>query len=60
MEGEVIAIQEIFRFEQTGVDPDGRVRGEHVATGVRPSFLEHLAACGQPVSPQMFVSGRVR
>jgi pilus assembly protein CpaF len=49
MEGDIIAMQEIFRFHQTGVAPDGTVRGEHQMTGVRPHFLEHLLACGQAI-----------
>ena len=36
MEGEIITMQEIFHYEQTGVDADGRVQGRFSATGVRP------------------------
>ena len=36
MEGEIISMQEIFRFEQRGVDVDGKVLGHFSATGVRP------------------------
>src|SRR5438067_1572784 len=36
MEGEHIQLHEIFRFDQTGVDDDGRAIGDFVATGVRP------------------------
>ena len=46
MEGSVISTQEIFRFRQTGVDPDGRVRGRFESSGVRPLFTERLAARG--------------
>lgn len=54
MEGEVISMQEVFRFNQTGVDADGTVQGQFVATGVRPHFHEHLVACGQDVPMRLF------
>jgi pilus assembly protein CpaF len=38
MEGQTITMQEIFKFEQSGVDANGKVIGRHVATGVRPKF----------------------
>jgi len=46
MEGAVITVQEIFRFEQRGVDKDGRVLGEYRATGVRPKLLERIERHG--------------
>ncbi|WP_448207803.1 CpaF family protein [Azospirillum sp. sgz302134] len=55
MEGDVVTMQEIFRFDQHGVDADGTVRGEHVATGVRPRFFEHAAACGLDLPSRLFV-----
>jgi pilus assembly protein CpaF len=45
-EGNVITIQEIFRFEQSGVGPDGASLGEFRATGVRPRALERIARFG--------------
>jgi pilus assembly protein CpaF len=45
-EGQVITMQEIFRFEQTGTDADGRIQGEFRATGVRPRALERIARFG--------------
>ena len=46
MEGNTITIQDIFCFEQKGVDRDGRVVGEFMATGVRPRFAERLMTYG--------------
>ncbi len=46
MEGEVIQMQEIFKYVRTGTDPDGSIQGHHVATGVRPRFLQDLMAHG--------------
>ncbi|WP_448187738.1 CpaF family protein [Azospirillum sp. sgz301742] len=54
MEGEVISMQEIYRFNQTGVDADGTVQGHYAATGVRPHFFDHLVACGQDVPTRLF------
>jgi pilus assembly protein CpaF len=59
MEGDVIAMQEIFRFEQTGVDPDGRVRGHFCATGVRPRFADRLRQFGAPVAESAFDPGKL-
>ena len=41
--------QEIFLFEQRGVDPQGRVLGHFSATGVRPRFADRLKLFGVPV-----------
>jgi pilus assembly protein CpaF len=46
MEGPVITMHEIFRFEQSGVDEDGQTRGEFRATGVRPLAMERIARYG--------------
>jgi pilus assembly protein CpaF len=54
MEGEIIAMQEIFRFEQTGVSQDGKVHGHFCATGVRPRFADRLRLFGATVSESAF------
>jgi pilus assembly protein CpaF len=46
MEGETIAMQEIFQFERTGVDPTGKVIGCFRTTGIRPRFAERLKQYG--------------
>jgi pilus assembly protein CpaF len=55
MEGEVVTMQDIFRYERRGVDADGDLRGDHVATGVQPRFLEKLRAAGANLSPDLFM-----
>jgi pilus assembly protein CpaF len=45
-EGGTVTMQEIFRFDQTGVDEDGKILGEFRATGVRPRALERIARFG--------------
>ena len=54
MEGEIISMQEIFRFEQSGVDTDGKVQGRFSATGVRPRFADRLKMYGVPVPDNAF------
>ena len=54
MEEDVITTQDIFVFEQKGVDGDGRVVGAHRATGVRPRFAERLAQAGVPLPREVF------
>ena len=54
MEGEVVTMQEIFRFRQTGVSGDGIVQGRHEATGIRPRFLDHVMAHGISLSADLF------
>jgi pilus assembly protein CpaF len=46
MEGETIAMQEIFQFERTGVDSTGKVIGRFRTTGIRPRFAERLKQYG--------------
>jgi pilus assembly protein CpaF len=46
MEGDVIQMQTLFEFVRTGTDPDGTVRGEMRATGLRPKFLDVLRVHG--------------
>jgi pilus assembly protein CpaF len=54
MEGDVITMQEIFRFDKLGVGQDGRVLGRFVATGVRPKVCERLKTGGVTLPPDMF------
>jgi pilus assembly protein CpaF len=54
MEGEIITMQEIFAFRQTGVAPDGAVLGHFSATGVRPKFVDRLRAHGVMVPDTLF------
>jgi pilus assembly protein CpaF len=54
MEGDIITMQEIYRFEKTGLGPDGKVVGRFAATGVRPKVCERLRASGITLAPDMF------
>lgn len=59
MEGDIISMQEIFRFEQTGVDRDGRVLGHFSATGVRPRFADRLKMYGVDIPDDTFNPDRI-
>ena len=59
MEGDIISMQEIFRFEQTGIDADGKVQGHFCATGVRPPFADRLRMFGAAVPEDTFDPDRV-
>src|SRR5450830_1240973 len=59
MEGDVIAMHEIFRYEQTGVDANGKVQGQFSATGVRPRFADRLRMFGASVPDSVFDPDRV-
>jgi pilus assembly protein CpaF len=54
MEGEVITMQDIFKFRQTGVNAEGVVQGRFEATGIRPRFLEHAMSHGVTLSADLF------
>ena len=54
MEGEVVTMQEIFAFRQTGVDAKGNVIGHFQATGVRPQFADKLRNHGVNLPDSMF------
>ena len=54
MEGEIITMQDVFRFVKRGVDDQGKVIGGIVATGIRPKFAEKLAEAGLPLAAELF------
>jgi pilus assembly protein CpaF len=57
MEGDIITLQDIFRFQQDGFDAEGRVRGRFVATGFVPRFYDDLQRRGIPVDLDIFREG---
>jgi pilus assembly protein CpaF len=56
MEGDIITMQEVFRFDQTGVDQAGRAQGRFQWTGIRPRFFEAFRAQHIPV-PEALMDG---
>ena len=59
MEGEVVTMQEIFRFKMQGRDENNQVIGHFEATGIRPKMMEDLAAHGINLSPDLFRPDKV-
>jgi len=57
MEGDIITLQDIFRFKQEGFDGEGRVHGRFVATGFVPRFYDDLQRRGIPVDLDIFREG---
>jgi pilus assembly protein CpaF len=54
MEADTVVMSDVFKFEQTGVDPDGNVLGDLKPTGIRPLFTQKLEANGFKLSPEVF------
>ncbi|MDE2184282.1 MAG: CpaF family protein [Alphaproteobacteria bacterium] len=53
MEGDVVTMQEIYRFERTAVDTEGRIIGEHRSTGIRPRFMRLAEDYGMPIPQEI-------
>ncbi|MFZ0098826.1 MAG: CpaF family protein [Gemmobacter sp.] len=54
MEGEVISMQEVFRYERLGVQPDGKIIGRFNATGVRSHYSERFKQWGFNLPPAIY------
>jgi pilus assembly protein CpaF len=54
MEGDVVVLQDIFRYDQTGLDAQGKVMGDFHATGLRPKFMERLIQQGFELPASVF------
>jgi pilus assembly protein CpaF len=58
MEGDVIVMQDIFKFVQTGIQ-NGWVQGYFTGTGIRPKFMEKIETAGLYLPPTIFAPSRV-
>jgi len=54
MEGDTIVMQDIFRFEQTGIDENGKILGELLPTGLRPRINDRIIDAGIHLPPSVF------
>ena len=54
MEQDTIVMQDIFTYNQDGIDEEGRARGRFVCTGVRPKAMERLEAAGIKLPASIF------
>jgi pilus assembly protein CpaF len=56
MEGDTVVMTDIFKFDQTGVGPGGKILGELKPTGIRPIFSPRLEAAGFKLSGDIFMA----
>lgn len=54
MEGDVIVLQDLFNYIQTGVEEGGKVKGEFKPSGIRPKFIERLEISGYRLPTEIF------
>ena len=54
MEGEIITMQEIFRFERTGLEPDGTILGHFTGTGLRSAFADRFKRWGYDLPASIY------
>jgi pilus assembly protein CpaF len=59
MEGQTVTLQDVFLFQQTGIDARGKVLGNIVSTGLRPHFIDRFEAAGIHLPADIFAAGRV-
>ncbi len=60
VEGDIESMQEIFKFDQTGVSPEGVVQGRFLATGIRPKFEQRLRTRGIRLREDLYDPNRNR
>ena len=53
MEGDVVTMQEIYRFERTSLDAEGNIVGVHRPTGIRPRFLRLAEEYGMTIPQEL-------
>lgn len=56
MEGDVITTQDLFRFEQTGMDENGKLTGNFVSTGMQPGFMDKFQVNGVSLPDDFFMA----
>lgn len=56
MEGDVITTQDLFRFEQTGMDENGKLIGHFVSTGMQPGFMDKFQVNGVSLPDDFFMA----
>jgi len=56
LEGDIIVLQDIFSFEQYGVDENGKIIGKLIPTGVRPKFFEQIESSGVTIPSSVFIN----
>ncbi|MGR3571092.1 CpaF family protein [Brevirhabdus sp.] len=54
MEGDVISMQEVFRYQRTGLAPDGKIIGHFTATGLRSHYADRFRQWGYDLPPNLY------
>jgi len=57
MEGDIISMQEIFKFQRTGIDDDGKILGKFVSCGLRSAYTERFEQWGFSLPPEIYAGG---
>jgi pilus assembly protein CpaF len=53
MEDDIVSMQDVFRFNRTGIDADGNVTGRFVPSGIRPRLIDRMMDLGLPIPEEM-------
>ncbi|HHX22951.1 MAG: CpaF family protein [Tepidanaerobacteraceae bacterium] len=56
MEGDVIVLQDLFKFSQTGIEQNGTVKGVFQPSGIRPKFIDRLEVNGYRLPTEIFTN----
>ena len=56
MEGDIITLQDLYFFENHGLDKDGRMTGRFLSSGLRPQCIDKLAMNGVNLPPELFLT----
>jgi pilus assembly protein CpaF len=59
LEGQIVTMQELFRFEQEGIDAEGRVVGHFRSTGIRPQFADRFEVAGISLPSDIYSGARI-
>jgi pilus assembly protein CpaF len=59
LEGQVVTMQDLFRFEQEGIDAEGRVVGHFRSTGIRPQFADRFEVAGITLPSDIYSGARI-
>ena len=54
MEGDSVVLQDIFLYEQTGIDENGKIQGHVKPTGLRPKYMQKITDAGIHLAPNIF------
>jgi pilus assembly protein CpaF len=59
LEGQIVTMQDLFRFEQEGIDVEGQVVGHFRSTGIRPQFADRFDVAGVSLPSDIYSGARI-